>query len=59
MARARGIVAEVIDCESDDDTISVKICGNSMFPTFQDGDVIDMTHKRAIRYSFMNKGVIY
>ena len=58
-AAGPGIMAEVIDWEGDDDTVSVKICGNSNFPLFNDGDVIDMTHKRASRSPFMKKGLIY
>lgn len=58
-AAGPGIMAEVVDWEGDGDTVSVKICGNSMFPLLNDGDVIDMTHKKSSRSPFMKKGLIY
>lgn len=58
-AAGPGIMAEVIDWEGEGDTVSVKICGNSMFPLLNDGDVIDMTHKKSSRSPFMKKGLIY
>ena len=53
------IMADVIDWEGDDDIVCVKIVGNSMFPKFSDGEVIDFKHKRASRSPFMKKGLIY
>lgn len=58
-AAGPGIDAEVIDWDGVDDTVAVKICGESMMPLFEDGQIIEMKHKRASRTPYMKKGVIY
>ena len=58
-AAGSGIMAEVIDWEGDNDIVHVQINGQSMSPKFEDGDVIDMMHKKASRSPFMKKGLIY
>lgn len=58
-AAGPGIAAEVIDWQGDNDTVSVKICGESMSPLFEDGQIIEMKHKRASRSPFLKKGLIY
>lgn len=58
-AAGPGIAAEVIDWQGENDTVSVKICGESMSPLFEDGQIIEMKHKRASRSPFLKKGLIY
>lgn len=58
-AAGPGIKAEVQDWNGADDTVAVKICGDSMSPTFEDGQVITMRHKRVSRSPYMRKGLIY
>lgn len=53
------ISAEVTDWDAGGDTVMVRICGLSMVPLLNDGDVVAMKHKKASRNSFMKKGVIY
>lgn len=53
------ILAEVLDWDGTDDTVSVRITGDSMEPLFKDGDVVDFRHRRASRSEFMKKGLVY
>lgn len=61
LAAAAGspILSEVIDWEGDDDLVLIRVCGLSMSPLFEDGDVIAMKHRRASRSPFMKKGLVY
>lgn len=57
-AAGPGIAAEVIDWDQGD-RVRVKIVGDSMAPLFEDGQVIEMRHKKASRSPYMKKGMIY
>lgn len=52
-------LAEVIDWEAKDYTIDVKVCGDSMEPTFSDGEVINMHLKKKSRSPYMKVGMVY
>ena len=53
------INGEVIDSDGSDDTVCVKVNGLSMMPLLNDGDIIEMRHKRASRNPHMKKGLVY
>ncbi len=53
------ILAEIMDWDGAHDTVLVKINGLSMVPLLNDGDVIEMKHRKASRNPFMKKGLIY
>lgn len=52
------ITAEVLDWDQGD-VVQVKISGLSMVPLLNDGDVIEMRHKKTSRSEYMKKGLIY
>jgi hypothetical protein len=53
------ILADVQDWDGEDDIVRVKINGLSMSPLLNDGDIIEMKHKRASRSQHVAKGKIY
>jgi len=53
------ILADVQDWDGEDDIVRVKINGLSMLPLLNDGDIIEMKHKRASRSQHVAKGKIY
>lgn len=53
------INGEVMDWDGKDAVVSVKISGLSMSPKFEDGDIIEMRHKKDSRNPYMKKGLIY
>jgi len=58
-AAGPGIMAELIDWNGDSDDVKVKICGESMKPLFEDGQIVVMKHKRCSRSPFLKKGLVY
>lgn len=53
------IDAEVLDWEGKNGIIDVRICGLSMAPKLNDGDVVGMRLKSEARNPYMKKGLIY
>lgn len=58
-AAGSGIEADIIDWDGSSPTLNVGVYGLSMLGSFDDGDVITMTHKSQSRSPYMKKGLVY